>query len=80
MVQDAKKKFIVDFSNEIFTRDELVEMIDHAIASLVMMTDTDSIEYHRADVATPLTLLHQFFYLQKRDEMRARLEQFQLTK
>lgn len=68
---NAKKEFIVDFTNE-FTREDLVEMIDHALATICMLPDDDDWNMYKADIINPLTLLHQFFYYQKRDEERKR--------
>lgn len=61
MTQDAKK-FIVDFTDEI-TREELVEMIDHALASICMLpNDDESINLRKSAISAPLVFLHNLLY------------------
>lgn len=63
MAKDANQ-FIVDFTDE-FTREELVEMIDHALAALCLLPDGLENSIHKRVIAEPLTCLHYFFYNHK---------------
>lgn len=66
MAKDVKS-FVVDLTNDI-SREELVGMIDHALASILMLPEVDGVNIHRHDIAQPLTLLHQVFYREKKTE------------
>lgn len=72
MEKDAKR-FVVDLTNEI-TREELVGLIDHAIACVMMLPDISEVDTFKKDIANPLTLLHQFFYYARMDEKRKRMD------
>lgn len=62
-------QFIVDFSDE-FTREELVEMIDHSLATICMLPMNEDVAPLIKSIAEPLLLLHLFFYYQKRNSKR----------
>lgn len=72
MEKDAKR-FVVDLTNEV-TQEDLVEMIDHAIACVMMLPDIGEVDTFKKDIANPLTLLHQFSYCAKMDEKRKRMD------
>lgn len=65
MTKDAS--FVIDFK-ETITREELVELIDHALACVCGLPNTEDINFLREGISEPLTLLHNTLYYAKRND------------
>lgn len=71
---ENQEKFIVYFSNA-FTRDEIIESINHSLACILAAKNFADFELFREEIADPLITLHQFFFYQKQGEKQQKDEQ-----